>query len=293
MPPEPKIPTVVTQRDAIRTRVVAARTAGRSVGLVPTMGALHAGHLSLVKAATEQCDTTVVSIFVNPTQFSPGEDFEQYPRDIDRDIEQLAPFGVDAVFVPQVGELYSSTHSTFVEPPEVASQWEGACRPGHFRGVATVVVKLFNSAPADLAFFGQKDYQQARVIERVVEELDIPTQVRICPTIREADGLAMSSRNAYLDAADRTRALGIHACLHAAYSMIQRGTSAVEDIRGVMREALARHGIHRIDYATVVHPLTMNELDRVEGPAVAIVAAHVGTTRLIDNLVIHSSSPDA
>lgn len=286
MPPPLQTPTVVTQRAAIRDRIIEARRSGLRVGIVPTMGALHAGHLSLVQASTEQCDRTVVSIFVNPTQFLPGEDYQRYPRTIDGDLAKLAQLDVDAVFAPTVQELYRPQHSTFVEPPTVASGWEGVHRPGHFRGVVTVVVKLFHAMPADLAFLGQKDYQQARVVEQVVEELDIPIQIQVCPTVRESDGLAMSSRNAYLNANQRRQALGLVTALRTARDLVQRGQREVQLLKDAMHSTLEQHGIRRFDYATLVHPLTMDELQRVEDSAVAIVAAHVGNTRLIDNLCV-------
>lgn len=179
----------------IRAAVLAARAAGKTVGLVPTMGALHEGHLSLVRESTESCNCTIVTIFVNPTQFAPHEDFARYPRSLDDDLAALARLGVDYVFAPSRDEIYPPGFSTYVDPPAVAAPLEGICRPGHFRGVATVVLKLFHLVPADVAYFGQKDYQQSLVVRRMVEDLNLPIAIRVLPIVREADGLAMSSRN--------------------------------------------------------------------------------------------------
>ena len=199
--------------DEARQVVISAKRSGQKVGLVPTMGALHQGHLSLAHAAKSECDFTVATIFVNPTQFGPGEDFEKYPRDLDRDISNLEEAGVDMVFAPEADEIYPPGHSTYVQPPKVAEPLEGQFRPEHFRGVCTIVLKLFQIIPANVSYFGQKDYRQTRVIEDMVRDLSIPIAVRVCATVREVDGLALSSRNAYLSDSQREIALSLSRAL--------------------------------------------------------------------------------
>lgn len=279
----PAAPSVVTTVAELRAAVRAARAAGRSIGLVPTMGALHEGHLSLARAARAECGFTVASIFVNPTQFGPHEDFDKYPRTLAADLQALAACQTDLVFAPEPREVYPAGCSTAVEPPQVAGRWEGECRPGHFRGVATVVLKLFNLVQPDVAFFGQKDYQQVCVIRQMVRDLNVPIEIRVCPTVREADGLAMSSRNRYLSAEQRGQAVAISRGLRQAAQLAaggQRSAAALVDaVGGVLAEAR----IDRLDYLAVVHPDTLEPLTDLAGPAVILVAAHVGGTRLIDN----------
>jgi pantoate--beta-alanine ligase len=282
-PPITTPPPVVKTIGEIRELVARAKTAGRRVGLVPTMGALHAGHLSLVEAASRECGFTVVTIFVNPTQFAPHEDFAKYPRTLEADLQKLAGVGADAVFAPSNEEMYPPAASTCVEPPEVAQPWEGAFRPGHFRGVTTIVLKLFHAAPADVAYFGHKDYQQSAVIRRMVEDLNVPIEIRVMPTVREADGLAMSSRNAYLSPDERRRALALSQSLKLAEQLFRSGEHDAALLGRRMRATLEAAGVDRIDYATIVDPDTLAELDRVDGPAIALVAVHIGKTRLIDN----------
>jgi pantoate--beta-alanine ligase len=266
------------------------RAAGQSIGLVPTMGALHQGHLELVRRSTEECDRTVVTIFVNPTQFGPGEDFSRYPRTLNQDLELLSGFPVDLVFTPSQQELYPPGFSTYVHPPELAATLEGTHRPGHFRGVATVVLKLFHILPASTAYFGQKDYQQLSVIRRMVRDLDVPIVIQGCPTVRESDGLAMSSRNRYLSADQRPAALGLYSALQSAQQMLQAGERGAAALEGEMREVLFRHGVDEIDYARVVDAETLAEIDLVQTTAVALIAAKVGNTRLIDNLLLVPSN---
>jgi len=279
-------PTVVTTRGEIRAAVSEARAAGKSIGLVPTMGALHPGHLSLVEASTAECDLTVVTIFVNPAQFGPEEDLDKYPRALQADLEALAAYGVDLVFAPSNDEIYRPGSSTFVEPPKEALPLEGQCRPGHFRGVTTVVLKLFNLIPADVAYFGDKDYQQSVVIRRMAEDLDLPIRIVVCPTVREADNLALSSRNVYLGDDQRQQALALHRCLTRAAELIQQGQDDPAAILSEMRQVLTDAGISRIDYVALVERDTLNEAPRITGPMVALVAAFVGETRLIDNVPI-------
>jgi pantoate--beta-alanine ligase len=250
------------------------------------MGALHQGHLSLVEESNRVCEATIVTIFVNPTQFAPHEDFSRYPRTLEADLEKLSAHRVDAVFCPEPATMYPPGFSTYVDPPEVARPLEGVCRPGHFRGVATVVLKLFHAVPADAAFFGQKDYQQAAVIRRMVADLDVPIQVHVLPTVREPDGLAMSSRNAYLSPDERRRALALSRSLRAAEELAEQGERDAAVIRRRMLEILEAGGVERIEYATIADPETLAELERLDGPGVALIAAHVGSTRLIDNCLL-------
>jgi pantoate--beta-alanine ligase len=280
----PLRPRVVTTTAALRQSVDTARTAGQTIGLVPTMGALHEGHRSLVHAAAAACGLTVVTIFVNPTQFGPREDLAKYPRTLEADLDTLAGTGADLVFAPAPQEVYPAEFSTWVEPPRVAQRWEGERRPGHFRGVATVCLKLFHMARADVAFFGHKDYQQSLVIRRLVADLDVPLTIRVCPTVREPDGLALSSRNRYLTAAQRQPALGLWRSLQHAAALVRQGEGDAERVRGEMERMLTASGVTRIDYAAIVDPETLEPLARIAGPAIALLAAYVGDTRLIDNL---------
>jgi pantoate--beta-alanine ligase len=278
---------VLKTRDALRHRLREIRRQGKSVGLVPTMGALHAGHLSLVDAARRECDFCLATIFVNPTQFGPHEDFSRYPRTLEADLEMLAERGTSCVFAPATEEMYRPGDVTFVEVPGVSEPLEGKFRPGHFRGVATVVLKLFNLALPDVACFGRKDYQQSLVVRRMVADLELPIEVRVCPTVREPDGLAMSSRNRYLAPADRQRALAISRSLRLAAELAQAGTREAATLVGRMREVLL-DGDLLIDYVTLCDPETLAEVERLERPAVALVAARLGNVRLIDNETIGS-----
>ena len=260
--------------------------ANKTIGLVPTMGALHEGHISLVQRSLDETAETIVTIFVNPSQFAAGEDLEQYPRTLDADLEKLAALGVKHVFVPDDALMYPSGYSTSIVPPKVAAVLEGEFRPTHFSGVATVVLKLFNMTRADVAFFGQKDYQQVCVIRAMVEDLNVNTQVRVCPIIREADGLALSSRNRYLDAEQRKTALVLHKTLQHVRDLITSGQNDGFEIVTEMRQMLIDGGVDSIDYAVVADPATLETADFIDGKVVALIAAYVGKTRLIDNLVI-------
>jgi pantoate--beta-alanine ligase len=271
-------------RDLVRH----AQSDGSRVGFVPTMGALHAGHLSLIHAARRECEFVVVSIFVNPTQFGPNEDLAKYPRDLDVDLALCAETGVDAVFHPSVQTIYPAGYATFVEVTGVSDVLEGKFRPGHFRGVTTVVLKLFNIVPADVAYFGQKDYQQQTLIRRMCAELNLPIEIRVCPTVREPDGLALSSRNVYLDPHERRSALALSKSLNLARERIETGGRDAVAIRREMLALLEQTPRVRADYATLIHPETLEEVSEVLPKLVAVVAARVGTTRLIDNLVIES-----
>jgi len=255
-------------------------------GFVPTMGYLHEGHLSLVRRARAENDRVAVSVFVNPTQFGPHEDYARYPRDLERDLRLLEPLGVDLVFVPSVEEMYPPGFQTWVIVEEVSRPLEGASRPGHFRGVATVVAKLFNILRPDRAYFGQKDAQQTVVIRRMVQDLNIPVEIMICPTVREPDGLAMSSRNTYLNPEERRAATVLFRALQAAKARYEAGERDAERLREAMREVIRAEPLARIDYVSVAHPETLQELERVEGPALLSLAVYIGTTRLIDNLML-------
>ncbi|QDV15004.1 Pantoate-beta-alanine ligase [Rosistilla oblonga] len=262
------------------------RAVGNRVGLVPTMGALHAGHISLAQRSHTICDRTAATIFVNPTQFAPSEDLDKYPRTLDADLEKLEAAGVDLVFTPEPSEVYPAGFSTYVSPPAVGGTLEGASRPDHFRGVTTVVMKLFNIVPATHAFFGQKDYQQAAVISAMCRDLNVPIQLEICPIVREPDGLAMSSRNRYLSDDQRQRALGLSRALQAAQQQFHSGTTDGPQLKQTMLDALAEAKVDTIEYAVIADAITLAPLPTIDRPAVALIAARVGATRLIDNTLL-------
>ncbi len=285
----PVLRTIATAAE-IQAETRALRMAGKRVGLVPTMGALHAGHLSLVRRARAECDAVIATIFVNPTQFGPQEDFSRYPRTLDPDLDLLAAENCDLVFVPAKEEIYPPGFSTYVEPPAVAAPLEGRCRPGHFRGVATVVLKLFNLIPANVAYFGQKDYQQSLVIKHMVRDLNLPIEIAVCPIVRESDGLALSSRNRYLSPAEREQALALSRGLKRAEGRVRAGQRDADSIAAVIKHELTAAGIERIDYATVADAQSLVELNRLDRPAVALVACFVGATRLIDNCLLDPPS---
>jgi pantoate--beta-alanine ligase len=244
-----------------------------------------------VDAARRQCDFTVASIFVNPTQFAPGEDFQRYPRTLEADLAALASRQLDLVFAPATDEIYPPQHATHVEVAGPALPLEGEFRPGHFSGVATVVLKLFNLVQADWAFFGQKDYQQAMVVRRMVADLGLPMQIGVCPIVRDPDGLALSSRNIYLDAAARAQSLAINRSLQAARELYAGGERRAAAIGQRMREVLAAAAQLRLDYAAVVDAESLAAIERIARPAVALVAARVGATRLIDNHLLDEPFP--
>jgi pantoate--beta-alanine ligase len=279
---------VVHTIEEMRAFVGARRSAGERIGLVPTMGALHAGHLSLVEAARRQAERVIATIFVNPTQFGPNEDFSRYPRTLPADCERLATVAADLVFAPPVEEIYPQGFCTTVslEGPARADL-EDRFRPAHFAGVATVVAKLLNQAQADVAIFGEKDYQQLLVIRRMARDLDIPTQILAAPTLRDPDGLAMSSRNVYLSAEDRARAPALHGALAEAARRIAEG-EAIGHVMGEAREAIVGAGFE-IDYVEARHAETLARVARRhEGPIRILAAARLGATRLIDNVAVPS-----
>jgi pantoate--beta-alanine ligase len=278
-------PRLVTSADELRRLIDPARAAGTAIGLVPTMGALHAGHVSLVDASRGQCGLTIATVFVNPTQFGPGEDFAHYPRALEADLALLGQHGAEVVFAPPTEAIYPPGYATFVEVGGPAAPWEGQFRPGHFRGVATVVLKLFNLVRPDRAYFGHKDYQQTLVVRRMVEDLHLPIRVEICPTVREADGLAMSSRNVYLSPDERRRALSIFESLQLTKQLVAQGTRDATALVARMHELLYRADL-RIDYVAIADPRSLELVNLVDRPTIALIAARAGTTRLIDNLMI-------
>jgi pantoate--beta-alanine ligase len=267
-----------------RKAVAAARATGRSVGLVPTMGALHAGHYSLIDASKGACDFTAVSIFVNPTQFGPGEDLDAYPRSLDADLAGCEARDVDLVFMPPVEEMYPRKPLTRVTVEQLPETLCGRSRPGHFAGVCTVVAKLLNIFQPDKAFFGQKDFQQSVIVRRMAADLDFGVEIVVCPTVREADGLAMSSRNAYLTGEQRKQAAALHASLKLAERVLREGKPASEAIAAV-RGHLAEHAPNgEVDYVQIVDPETLADVETPEAPVVAALAVRLGRARLIDNL---------
>lgn len=263
------------------------------LGFVPTMGYLHEGHISLVQEARAECASVVVSIFVNPTQFGEHEDLDAYPRDLPRDLDLLGAEGVDIVWTPTSDEMYPPGFQTWVEVEEMTRYLEGAQRPGHFRGVTTVVTKLFNAVQPQKAYFGQKDAQQAVVIRQMVRDLNFPIEIVVCPTARELDGLAMSSRNKYLDPNERQAASVLYRALTAGAEAFYSGERNPEKLRGVMRDTIAREPLARLQYVSCTDVDTLQELQtQVAKPALLSMAVFIGKTRLIDNLVIEPSSSD-
>lgn len=270
----------------LRAHLRAARDDGQTIGFVPTMGALHEGHLSLIRRSCNDCDRTVVSIFVNPTQFGPNEDLDRYPRDLARDSRLCQEEGVDALFVPTVADMYPADADTWVEVPELSKLYEGAHRPGHFRGVATVCAKLFQIVQPHRAYFGQKDYQQLLVIQRMVADLCMPITIVACPTVREPDGLAMSSRNAYLDREEREAAAVLSRALFEAQRLFEAGERSADELRSAMVRVIESEPRARLDYVAIAHPQTLAALETVHDGCVALGAIRIGGTRLIDNVLL-------
>ena len=259
---------------------------GKTLGFVPTMGALHEGHLSLVRASTSRCNVTAVSIFVNPLQFGPTEDLAKYPRTLERDSAMLEEAGVDLLFFPSVEEMYPPGAKTRVHVAELSEKLDGASRPGHFLGVATVVNKLFEIVRPDLAFFGQKDAAQVAVLRKMVRDLDMDVEMVVCPIVREKDGLAMSSRNAYLTAEQRQQALVLHRSLMRVQAAADQGQRDAARLREIGEQVIAEEPAARLDYFAVVDPDTLDPVQDVGGGALVAVAAYVGATRLIDNILL-------
>lgn len=279
--------SVADLRAALREQ----RGFGHTIGLVPTMGALHEGHLSLVRAARAECDVVVVSIFVNPTQFGPNEDFAKYPRTLDADCEILdSEGGVDFIFAPSTEEMYQQGASTFVDVVGLSERLDGASRPGHFRGVSTVVSKLFNIVLPDKAFFGQKDAAQVAILRRMVRDLNLGLEIVVCPIVRQSDGLALSSRNRYLSLEERKQALVLSRALRRVEGLATEGVASSADLLAAASAVLAEEPTVRVDYLRLVNPDTLEDVEDVRDGALVAVAAFVGTARLIDNLLLPASS---
>lgn len=277
---------VITSVSEMQSRAAKLRSDGKVIGFVPTMGYFHEGHLSLMRRARSECDIVVVSIFVNPIQFVPGEDYERYPRDVERDLRMAEGVGVDIVFHPSVEEMYPEGYATYVNVEGLTEGLCGAFRPGHFRGVTTVVAKLFNIVMPHRAYFGEKDYQQLVVIKRMVRDLNFPIEIVPCPTVREEDGLAMSSRNVYLLPDERKAALSLSRGLMAAQKMFMSGERDAATLKRIVEEHLRSSELVRPQYVEVVDAETLEPIERVERDAVIAVAAFVGKARLIDNVVL-------
>jgi len=271
---------------SVRKLVQTAHAKGKTIGCVPTMGALHIGHISLIEAAARQTDFIIVSIFVNPTQFGPSEDFEKYPRPFDKDIEICKKHGVDVVFAPTPQEMYPGENLTWVNMGKLTEPLCGQFRPEHFRGVTTVCAKLFNIVAPDMAFFGQKDAQQAIVIKRMAADLNMPLEIVVCPTIREPDGLAVSSRNQYLTEKQRKDATLIYKSLQKCRETIEAGVTNNKEIIDQMRKILNQIPSAKIEYISIVNAETLESIDQVAGKILAAVAVKVGSTRLIDNILV-------
>jgi pantoate--beta-alanine ligase len=268
----------------------AVRRSGKRLGFVPTMGALHEGHLSLVRAARASCDGVAASIFVNPTQFGPNEDLAKYPRSFEHDREMLAREDVELLFAPSVAEMYPAGVLTWVTVEGLSDKLDGRSRPGHFRGVTTVVAKLFHVVQPDAAFLGQKDAAQVAIIRRMVRDLNLPVEIVVCPIVRESDGLAMSSRNAYLDPEQRKRALVLHRSLARVQQLADAGEHEAAKLVAAGREEFAREASVRLDYFELVDPDSLDPVDDISGGALAAVAAFVGNTRLIDNILLEKNA---
>jgi pantoate--beta-alanine ligase len=271
----------------------AARADGRTVGLVPTMGALHEGHLSLIRRAKQECSHVVASIFINPKQFGPAEDLARYPRTFDADAQKLAAAGVNSVFVPEPPEIYPAGFSTYVHVEGLSERLEGKSRPGHFRGVSTVVMKLVEIVQPDFAYFGRKDAQQTQVIRRMAEDLNLDAQIVVCPIVREPDGLALSSRNVYLDPRQRQAATVLYRALLSARQQVLRGERSARALETALSQVLDTEPLVRTDYAKVVDAGNFEPVEHIGGPAFALIAAFLGTTRLIDNMLIEPAGPGA
>jgi pantoate--beta-alanine ligase len=263
----------------------------RRLGLVPTMGALHAGHLSLVEAAKADCEIVAASIFVNPTQFGPNEDLEAYPRDFEGDTRKLFSAGVDLLFAPSAADMYPPGNTTFVDPGEIATRLDGASRPGHFRGVATIVARLFHIVAPDRAYFGQKDAAQVAVLRQMVRDFNFPVHLAVCPIVREPDGLAMSSRNRYLSREERGRALILPRALHTAEHLAHTGETCALVLHDAILTAFTNDPSVRLDYAAIVDPDTLLPVTNTSNGALIAVAAWIGATRLIDNLLLQPIAP--
>jgi pantoate--beta-alanine ligase len=277
---------IIRASSEMRVASRAAHAKGQRLGFVPTMGALHAGHLALVGAAKSRCDVVIASIFVNPLQFGPGEDLSKYPRTFERDCERLEKEGVEFLFAPPVEEMYPGNAFTYVHVEGLSEKLDGKSRPGHLRGVTTVVSKLFHIVEPDLAFFGQKDAAQVAVIRRMVRDLNIPAEIVVCPIVREPDGLAMSSRNAYLDSQQRKSALVLNRSLARIRELFQRGERNGAVLLAAGKQVFGEEPSVRLDYFEIVNPETLDPVAEITQTSLVAVAAYAGTTRLIDNILL-------
>jgi pantoate--beta-alanine ligase len=277
----------------MKERARQARAENRVAGLVPTMGALHRGHLVLIERAKLDCSPVIASIFVNPKQFGPNEDFSKYPRTFDKDREKLEQAGVDALFAPEAPEIYPAGYSAYVNVEGLSDRLEGRSRPGHFRGVATVVMKLLQIVQPDFAYFGRKDAQQSRIITQMARDLNLSTEIIVCPIVREPDGLALSSRNAYLNAEERKAATVLHRALDAARSELAAGVRDALQLQTVLRRTLAAERLATVDYAEIVDAESFEPVTRISKACYALLAVFVGKTRLIDNLYIEPKSAES
>jgi pantoate--beta-alanine ligase len=273
---------------SVRKLVKQARSKGKSVGLVPTMGALHQGHISLIEKAAKNTDFVVVSIFVNPTQFGPDEDFKKYPRPVRNDLNVCRKAGADVVFAPSAKQMYPQQNLTWVNVGKLSEPLCGRSRPGHFRGVATVCAKLFNIVQPDLAFFGRKDAQQAVIIKRLVADLNLPLKIIVCPTVREKTGLAMSSRNQYLSVQEKKDATCLFKSLQKAGHLVAKGTTGTKKIIAQIRKTIASAASAEIEYIEIVDAETLQPIKKIDRPALVALAVRIGRTRLIDNIMIDS-----
>lgn len=270
-----------------------ARAESRVIGLVPTMGALHAGHLSLIERARRECSPVIASIFVNPKQFGPNEDFTKYPRTFESDSEKLERAGVDALFAPEAAEIYPAGFATYVNVDGLSERLEGRSRPGHFRGVTTVVMKLLQIVQPNFAYFGRKDAQQSRLIQQMARDLNLDTEIVICPPVREPDGLALSSRNVYLNAEERQAATVLHRALNAVRNEIASGVRDALQLQAVLQRMLGTERLARVDYAEIVDALSFEPVVRVSKACYVVLAVFIGKTRLIDNLYIEPKTSNS
>jgi len=284
---------VVREIDALRAVVRRARQQGQVIGFVPTMGALHEGHLSLIRTARRETGFVVVSIFVNPTQFGPGEDYERYPRMLDQDVPAAESAGADLIFAPTVEALYPPGSVTYVVQDRLTERLCGLSRPTHFHGVCTIVAKLFHLVQPDIAYFGQKDYQQSVIIRRMVVDLNFPVEIRVCPTVREPDGLAMSSRNRYLTPAERAQAVCLYRALKRAEALVHGGERRAHVIQAAMQDEIAQAPLARAEYVALVHPDTLEDVQEVTEGTVAALAVRFPSARLIDNLILRAPAATA
>ena len=275
----------------MRERARQARAENRVSGLVPTMGALHRGHLALIERAKKDCSPVIASIFVNPKQFGPNEDFSKYPRTFESDSEKLQQAGVDALFAPEAAEIYPAGFSAYVNVEGLSERLEGRSRPGHFRGVATVVMKLLQIVQPNFAYFGRKDAQQSRIILQMARDLTLDTEIVVCPIVREPDGLALSSRNVYLNAEERKAATVLHGALEAARNEMDAGVRDALQLRAVLHRVLGAEKFARVDYGEIVDAETFEAVTRIGKPCYVVLAVFVGKTRLIDNLYVEPKAP--